>query len=61
MKMTLDQAVEVLDKLSPAGKRKALLKQGTRTEYLPHQGKRELARRLRQEAKRKADQEVVVI
>lgn len=35
---------------SPAAKRKALLKFGVRADYVPHQGAREIARRLRQEA-----------
>lgn len=35
---------------SPAAKRKALLKLGVKTEYVPHQGAREIARRMRKEA-----------
>lgn len=38
--------------LSPAGKRKALAKLGIVTDYQPHQGAKECARRMRNAAKR---------
>jgi len=38
-------------KMTPAGKRKAFLKLGVQSEYQPHQGARERARRLRRLSK----------
>ena len=46
-KLTRQQAIRLLaeSKLPPAAKRKALLRLQVRTEYVPHQGKREMERR----------------
>lgn len=38
---------------SPAAKRKVLLKIGKRAEYMPHQGKKEMARRIKQLSRNK--------
>lgn len=48
--MTLQDAIKIVannPRLSPSEKRKALLKLGVQTEYQSHQGKKEMARRLK--------------
>jgi hypothetical protein len=37
--------------ISPAGKRKALLQAGRKADYIPHQGAKEIARRVKQNQK----------
>lgn len=47
--MRRDELIKAIrdSEMSPSEKRKSLLKIGVKTEYIPHQGKGEMARRVK--------------